>query len=222
MKKKYRKSAGIIYSVKNKVTGEYYVGATKDSIKKRKQDHEQKANNGLGHKFQEAISTYGAEAFSWEQIDTASSSDELAQKEKQYILEFKSKEEGYNSDSGGGFQKKIHQYSIDDGSLISTYDKLENAGNAINANKKRISSACLSVNNTYGGYFWSYEYKEPFEPNKDKRKKKVLYYNFKEDIVLEFNSIAEASRVTGFSKSILAKYCRGIIKPPEDYSWEYI
>src|SRR5690606_3503241 len=107
----------IIYKVKCEITGELYVGATTDSLRKRKLDHEERAKRGEFNKFHEAISTYGVEAFNWEQIDTASSNDELAQKEKQYVLEFNSKKDGYNSDSGGGFKKTVYQYQLKDGSL---------------------------------------------------------------------------------------------------------
>ena len=212
----------IIYKAENELNGMVYIGATTLSLDLRKADHEQKANNDSGHYFHEAISTYGTDAFDWKEIDSARSIDELAQKEKQYILEFKSKGDGYNTDSGGGFKKTVYQYSTEDGSLINTYDKLESAAIAINANKQRISSACLSVNKTFGGYFWSYEYKEPFKPNKDSRKKKVLYYNFNDEIVQEFDSVAEASRKTGVFKSCIAKFCRGERKPPDGYCWEYI
>ena len=94
----------IIYKAQNEFTGDVYVGCTTKSIEERKKDHVRKANNGRGHDFHEAISTYGKDAFVWEQIDKASSVNELAQKEKKYIYEYNSKEQGYNSDAGAGFK----------------------------------------------------------------------------------------------------------------------
>src|SRR5690606_18321640 len=137
------------------------------------------------------------EVFNWEQIDTATNSDELAQKEKQYILEYKSKEIGLNSDSGGGFKKSVYQYSIIGGILLNTFDSLESAGNSVNANKQHISRACLSVNNVYKGFYWSYEYKEPFKPNKDSRKKGVLQLSLNGNILAKYVSASEASRQSG-------------------------
>jgi len=211
----------IIYKATNSVNGFVYVGATTKTIRDRKKDHLSKATSGESGKFQEAISTYGAEAFFWEQIDTASSIDELALKEKQYILESNSKEEGYNSDSGGGFKKTVYQYSIEDGRIVNSYDCLTDAGNVVNATKQRISSACLSVNNTYGGYFWSYEFKEPFIPTIDKRSKKVLQLNLEGESMNIFNSVAEASRVTEINKTGIAKVCRGERKKSGGYIWKY-
>lgn len=79
----------------------------------------------------------------------------------------------------------------------------------------------MSVNKKYGGYFWSYDYREPFKPNKDARKKKVLYYNLEEDTVNEFDSVADASRKTGVSKSCIARFCRGERNPLEGIMWKY-
>lgn len=211
----------IIYKSVNKKNGKVYIGATSSSVKERKLDHENKSSKLKLNKFHEAISTYGAEAFNWEQIDTVNTIDELAQKEKQYILEYNSKEEGYNADSGGGFKKTVYQYDLDEGSLVDKYNSLQDASKVINSTRQDISRACLSVNKTYGGFYWSYEYIEPFKPNNDARKKKVLYYNLKEDTVQEFDSVAEASRKIRVSKSCIAKFCRGERKSPKGYRWQY-
>ena len=73
---------GIIYKVTNTKNGKLYLGATRDSLQERQRDHTKRANRGEQNKFHNAISTYGADAFKWEQIDTANSINELAQKEK--------------------------------------------------------------------------------------------------------------------------------------------
>ena len=109
MKQKY---SGLIYKVQNEITGQIYIGATTYELKQRKLDHLERAVRGDKGYFQEAIGTYGPEAFSWETIDTANNTDELAQKEKHYIYLYNSKEEGYNKDEGGGFQKTVYQYSF--------------------------------------------------------------------------------------------------------------
>lgn len=217
---KDKKPVGIIYSVENEITGEFYIGATTYSIEDRKADHIRRADKESKSYFHESIATYGTEAFIWNEIDTANSIDELAQKEKKYIESYNSKEDGYNCDSGGGFMKTVYQYDIDSKELIESYDCLQSASNAINATKQHISRACLSVNQKYGGYYWSYKY--PFTPNKDVRKRKVLFYDLDKDIIQEFESVAEASRKTGVSKSCIARFCRGERKPPNAFEWLYI
>lgn len=210
----------IIYKAVNTITDEVYVGATTKSIEERKQDHLQKAKNKVGSYFQEAIGTYGPEAFTWEQIDTASTNDELAAKEIKYILENNAVEEGYNSDRGGGIKKTVYQYNLD-GTLNTTFDNLTSAGNSINVRKQDISRACWSVNHTLGGYLWSYEHKEPFVIESDNRKKQVIQYNLKEEELARYISAAEASRKTGISKTCITRCCRGERENSGRFIWKY-
>ena len=99
---------GIIYTVTNKETKMVYVGLTTKSLEVRKKDHNKKSKKGKSYAFQQAIATYGPDAFKWEQIDTATTTDELAEKEKAYILKYNSKEEGYNQSEGGELQKTVY------------------------------------------------------------------------------------------------------------------
>ncbi|RKS01456.1 NUMOD1 domain-containing DNA-binding protein [Flavobacterium sp. 102] len=211
---------GIIYIAKNVETNQIYVGSTTREIKERIEDHLIKAKNQTGSKFQEAIYTYGTDAFIWEQIDTASSTDELAQKEIKYIEEFDSFENGYNSDKGGGFKKTIYKYNLD-GSLNSTFDDLKSAGESIEATKKAISKACWNVNHTLNGYLWSYDYVEPFIPGSDNRRKEVYQFDLDGNFLEKFNSVSKASEQTAISKSGIAKCCRGERNHSGGYLWKY-
>lgn len=211
---------GIIYKAVNVFTNEVYVGATTDSLEQRKRDHIQKANNNIGYRFQEAIGTYGPEAFLWEQIDTASSTDELAQKEIKYIEEFDSLDNGYNSDKGGGFKKTVYKYNLD-GMLNSTFESLIEAGASISVRKQDICRACWSVNHTLGGFLWSYNYVEPFIPEADSREKEVLQYNLNGNLLARYVSASEASRKTGISKTCITRCCRGERKKSGGFVWEY-
>ncbi|NHM06544.1 GIY-YIG nuclease family protein [Flavobacterium sp. CYK-4] len=212
---------GIIYKASNPVTGEVYIGATEKSLDERRRDHLQKANKKVGGYFQEAIGTYGPEVFLWEQIDTASSSDELASKEIKYISEYNSVEDGYNSDKGGGFKKTVYQYNLD-GLLVNSFEDLTSAANAINSTKKAISRACWNVSHTLGGFLWSYEYVELFRPQQDCRKKVVKQYGLDGNLLAQYISIAEASRKTGLSKTCIARCCRGERENSGGFIWRYL
>ena len=211
---------GIIYLVKNTTTNEAYIGATTKTLKDRQDDHNQKANNSNSIKFHEAISTYGPDSFHWVQIDTASSADELASKEIKYIAEYNTKENGYNSDKGGGFKKTIYKYNLD-GTLNQTYEDLTKAGESINVKKQAISRACWSVNHTLGGYLWSYDYQERFYPNSDNRKKEVIQYNLNGNFLAKFVSASEASRISGISKTCITRCCRGEREHSGGFLWKY-
>lgn len=217
-----KENNNIIYKVTNKKTEEVYVGVTTKSIEDRKRDHLKKSKKGKSYAFQNAISTYGSDAFKWEQVDTAVTKDELAKKEKEYILVYNSKEQGYNSDSGGGIQKSVYQYDIDTGLLLNKYPSLTIAGTVINLNKQDLSSVCLSVNKSARGFYWSYDYYDKFPLPKDKRRKKVAQYTLEGKFVNEFNSVAEASNYSGCNKTSIAKVCREERKTCGGFIWKYL
>lgn len=212
---------GVIYRVENQITGEAYVGITTNSIKQRQLDHTERAVRGESGKFYEAIATFGEDAFTWEQIDTAESTDELAAKEKEYIIVYNSKEEGYNSDSGGGIEKTVYQYNCETKELINKFQNLKSAASAISATKQDISRACLGSNGILKGYFWSYNNSEIFIPNGDSRKKRVVQLDMNKKFIAEFSSVAEASKNTGLSKTCIARVCREERSASGGFIWKY-
>ena len=215
------KTQGIIYKVINTKTEEAYIGATTKSLNERKIDHIQKSNIGKGYKFHNAISTYGIDSFRWTEIDTASNNNELANKEIKYILEYDALDNGYNSDKGGGIKKTVYKYNLD-GSLNQTFEDLTSASNTIDVRKQDISRACWSVNNTLKGFLWSYEYREPFVPKSDNRKKEVIQYNLNGNVLASYISASEASKKTGISKTCITRCCRGERDQTGGFLWKYI
>ncbi|MEF3077848.1 NUMOD1 domain-containing DNA-binding protein [Winogradskyella poriferorum] len=212
---------GLIYKVVNKDNGKVYIGASTKALHDRKKDHIQKANRNSKNLFHEAISTYGQDSFMWETIDTATTNDELAEKEVKYISEYAENSELYNSDRGGGFKKTVYQYDLNDGKLVSSYDSLEEAGKVVNATKKQISRACLSVSKKISGFLWSYEYREPFKPELDSRVKSVIQLGNDNVELRRFSSVSEASKITGCNKSSIAKVCRGERNHAGGFKWCY-
>lgn len=215
-----KNAKAIIYKVINNETNEVYIGTTTKSIEERKQDHYQKTMSGSDIKFHNAIDTYGPDSFRWVQIDSANTADELARKEIKYIQENDSLNNGYNSDKGGGFKKTIYRYNLD-GSLNSTYENLNDAGESINVRKQDISRACWSVNHTLCGFLWSYDYAEPFIPESDNRKKEVLQYSLNGNLLARYISASEASRKTGVSKSCITRCCRQEREHSGGFLWKY-
>ena len=209
----------IIYKVVNTITDEVYIGATTKSIEERKADHLQKSRRKVGSYFQEAIGTYGPDAFSWQQIDTANSTNELAEKEKQYILKYNSKEQGYNSDAGGGFKKIVYQFN-EDGILINSFSSLKEIETTLNYDKRRVSNACTTAT-LWKGSYWSYSLNKTFIPAIDSRKKKVFQYSLNGEILARYNSVAEASRETGISKTCISRCCRGERRSSSGFLWKY-
>ena len=213
------KQMRIVYKVTNQRTEEAYIGITTRSIEERKADHIKKANKGTGGHFQEAIVTYGADAFRWEQIDTATSSNELAEKEKKYILQYDSKENGYNSDSGGGFNKVVYQFDLE-GNLIASFDGLKEIQLTLGHDKRRVSNACLTAT-VWKGHFWSYSQNNTFKPATDNRKKQVTQFTLDGAIIAKYSSVSEASRITGISKTCISRCSRNEREQSGGFIWNY-
>lgn len=210
---------GIIYSVKNIITGEYYIGATTKSMNERKKDHLQKSEKKVGSYFQEAIATYPTESFVWETIDTANTLDELAEKEKKYIKKYDSNHNGFNSDNGGGFKKTVYQYD-DEGKMIAKYEGLSEIANKLNFDKRRISTACNS-STPFGGSFWSYKENDTFNLSYDQRKRCVVQLDLAGNFINQFSSVSEANCQTGVSKTCIARCCRGEREKSKGFIWKY-
>lgn len=211
-----------IYKAENIQTGYVYIGATTRSLEERIQDHYKKVSNNSNKPLHQAISTYGINAFTWEAIDTATNNNELAEKEVNYIFNYSNETELYNQDRGGGIPKQVYQYNMETGLLVNTYNSLTEAGSQFNIDKKTLSKVCLSINKAFNNFYWSYEYKEPFEPLIDSRNKCVTQYNENIVEIQTFKSVSEASRLTGVNKTSISKVCRGERKTAGGFMWSYL
>jgi hypothetical protein len=216
------KNEYVIYKATNIITNMVYIGATTKSIEERRKDQIKKSKQGVTRKVYKAISTYGIEAFKWDQIDTALTIDELANKEKEYVLQYDSKVNGYNSDIGGGIQKTVYQYDTLTGVLVNKYSSLTDASATVGLNKQDLSSVCLSVNKASKGFYWAYDCYDIFPLAKDKRRKKVAQYTLEGKFFKEFNSVAEASKYSGCNKTSIAKVCREERKTCGGFIWKYL
>ena len=209
-----------IYQIFNTLTRESYIGATKGDVKKRLKDPVRKSVKKVDRKLHRAIGKFGLEAFVIKEIDTAKTTDELAQKEKKYILQYDSLNNGYNSDCGGGFRKTVYQYDYKTKEFVNKFDDLENASMAVKASRKSISNACLGYNKSCKGYAWSYTDTYP-EMAIDSRLKPVYQYTLQGQHIKIFESLKEASLELGISESCIGRCCRGEREQTSGFKFSY-
>lgn len=95
----------IIYKITNKINGKIYVGLTTTTLKKRMHSYksESKSDRVPKQSVVFAFKKYGFENFTFEEIDYASTKEELKKKEINYISQLKSSDPsiGYNISLGG-------------------------------------------------------------------------------------------------------------------------
>lgn len=99
---------GYIYKIVNRVNGMIYIGQTRNSINTRFIHHKSSAKRQKTYLYN-AMNKYGVENFTIEQIDTASSIDELNEKEIYWIKKLNTKKpNGYNMVDGGNSVSGLH------------------------------------------------------------------------------------------------------------------
>jgi group I intron endonuclease len=140
----------IIYRVKNKISGKVYIGQTIHTLEIRKNNHLKMVEAGKS-KFYKALKSYGVDNFDWVVIDTATTKDELNQKEKQYIQKYNSIEEGYNMVDGG--TGGYNEYAVIANKLKrkgKTYEEIYSTNEIITKIKSNLSNRMIEHNKTYG------------------------------------------------------------------------
>lgn len=208
-----------VYKITNVATNMVYIGATTSSADRRLADHLIKASP-VGTKLQVAMFEHPREVFVLEVIDTASDQDELAQKEIDYIEQYNSFREGYNSNRGGGMQKTVYQFELNGTEPIASYQSLAEASEAVNASRKSISNACLGYNQSYNGFRWSYE-SIYFTIQTVTNKKVVLQFDLEGNHINTFESARQAERSTGIGLSSITRCCRGEREQTSGFIFKY-
>lgn len=237
---------GIIYKIENVVTHHIYIGQTTHpkgfdgryyykgngiervyNYLKSKKNHNERYNIHLLR----SIEKYGFDAFVVDKVfDTASSMDELNEKETYYIKKFDSYKNGFNMSYGGdsspGFKrpsgkncpnsKRVCQISLD-GELIKIWDCATDVEKEIHINQTSISMVCKGKIKTAGGFVWVLE--KDYNPNNNYKripqikdrgrgtKPVLLLSDDNNEILQEFYSVNNAGKELGISPQDVSRIC---------------
>lgn len=195
----------VIYVIENKINGKKYVGQTIHSLNRRWSLHCHYSSGCSA--IHNAIEKHGKENFTIKVIDTASTRDELDEKEIYWINKLNTlKPNGYNLKSGG----KHCVYSQE------TKDKISKA------HKGRYGGE----NNPHYGIPHSKEAKEKisyrlkkfYETHPSEKRIKVLCV----ETGKVYPSATHAFLETGIDNSQIGKACKGIFKTAGKLHWEYV
>ena len=96
----------IIYKATCRVTGLSYIGLTTKTLQTRKKTHWKSVLKGSSTAFHNALRKYNLNGFTWKTIHKCDNIEELKEKEIEYITEYNTYENGYNSTKGGEFFSK--------------------------------------------------------------------------------------------------------------------
>jgi hypothetical protein len=68
----------------------------------------------------------------------------------------------------------------------------------------------------------NYKYRVPFIPKSDIRRKAVNKISLDGNLIDSYESASEASRITGISKTCIARCCRGERESSGGFIWRYL
>lgn len=118
---------------------------------------------------------------------------------------------------------KINQYDIN-GDFIQSFDSLREAEKKLNINHGNISKCCSGIYNHAGGFI----FKKNSDTNKPKKlkiinakPKKVLEIDLNDNIINEYNSISEASKITNIDAGNISKVCNNKLKKTKNRKFKF-
>ncbi len=79
----------------------------------------------------------------------------------------------------------------------------------------------MGYNKTCNGYYWSYSLTEPYIIPKDLRRKEVMQLDLSGNLIATYQSVAEASKESGVSKTCISQVCRGEREFSGGDVWKY-
>jgi hypothetical protein len=116
-------------------------------------------------------------------------------------------------------QKKVLQYNLD-GSFIREWNSTKEVIKELNL---YISNCCSGRKKTCGGFIWRYK-DEWFDLRLDKLNenlKKITQYDLDGNWIRDFDSMIQASDITGIDDGNIGECCRKKYKSAGKYIWRY-
>jgi hypothetical protein len=116
-------------------------------------------------------------------------------------------------------KKIVFQYDLE-GNLIREWEGAVDVKNELNLD---VSKCCLGEQKTCGGFIWRYK-DEWIDLNLDKldeNSKKVSQYDLDGNWIRDFDSMFQASEITGVNHGNIGECCRGKYKSAGKYIWRY-
>lgn len=175
-----------VYKITNKVTNKIYIGITNQGSGARYRHHWYKSRIGEPSPIHRSMAKYGEDNFTLEIIDFADTYDELKEKEKYWIKQYNSTDKsiGYNLTEGG------------DGTFGRKHSE---------ETKKKMSETRLGK--------CSDKQREHLLKLTVGQSKKIYQYDTDFNLIGEYNSIKEASKITGIDRNTIGRQLKKEVNP---------
>ena len=192
-----------VYKITNKVTNKIYIGITNQGSGARYRHHWYESRIGEPSPIHRSMAKYGEDNFTLEIIDFADTYDELIEKEKYWIKQYNSTDKsiGYNLTEGGDgtfgrkhseeTKEKIRQKALGRKVSEETKKKMSETRLGKCSDKQREHLLKLTVGQS----------------------KKIYQYDTDFNLIGEYNSIKEASKITGIDRNTIGRQLKKEVNP---------
>ena len=192
-----------VYKITNKVTNKIYIGITNQGSGARYRHHWYESRIGEPSPIHRSMAKYGEDNFTLEIIDFADTYDELKEKEKYWIKQYNSTDKsiGYNLTEGGDgtfgrkhseeTKEKIRQKALGRKVSEETKKKMSETRLGKCSDKQREHLLKLTVGQS----------------------KKIYQYDTDFNLIGEYNSIKEVSKITGIDRNTIGRQLKKEVNP---------
>lgn len=225
-----------IYKITNKINNKVYIGQSID-IEKRWRAHIYRSTKEEYQEYlYQAIRKYGINKFDFSIIEECSS-DQLDEREQYWIEYYDSYKNGYNMTIGGNGNREncekanekrkvaVLAYQLD-GTFYKEFESISLASRETGVHIFVIEQ-CLNGNNQRGGNYQWKKKEDNFEEKISSYQKrikstavKIEQYDLNNNLLNTFNSILEASKITGVSRRSIMRVCNGEQNSTKGYIWK--
>ena len=193
-----------IYCIKNKTTEQMYIGQS-TCIHHRWKQHRWRLNHHQhpNSKLQLDWDKYGKDDFEFIVLELVNS-DELLNKEIEYVKKYDSFENGYNMSPGGDNGQnsptiKVYQYDLD-GNYMREWKSGSEASRYYGLARYAVSEAIRS-GESRGGYQWSLEKHNGISPYKRTNQYSVEKRDIDGNLINTYKSIAEIVNTYNYNRA---------------------
>ena len=213
-----------IYCIENTINQKKYIGQSID-IYRRWQEHKLARTKQT---ISSAIIKYGINNFSFRIIELCER-NLLNEREIYWINYYDTYHNGYNETPGGSYvsdkcKKQINAYDLN-GNYIRTYTSCRDAARDNNCSPQQIYLVLNHLRRTAGSM--QFRYLNDSTPvtstngAQGRHHKTILQLDLNDNIIAEFKTIEEASKITGAYGPSIGRVCRGIKNTTHGFKWRY-
>ena len=217
-----------IYKATNLINGKSYIGKT-NQLKERIWQHMRRYEKE-DCLFHQELSKYGDENFSWEILEETDSEKNAVLLEKKYIKEYNTiKPFGYNMNKGGvgGHNARPVVCLNFDGTFVKRYDSAADAqledgycNSDVLLSCKNKLSRCKDKMFMFEDEYSKNGPKKYVKPE-SKNKKKIIQCDGKGQYISEYESVSEASSITGIPRARISSVLINANKHAQGYIFVY-